>query len=329
MTSVRSGADAFFQIPVDINRLVDRIESFVNLDLVAPIKALLLDSDSLESEFHSFILKESGMETTCISDPEKSIQTIIETSPDIIIMDYYIGLHKAAELAALIRQQDAFLSIPILFVAGESREDLEIEALLLGGDDVISKPVSAQELVIAVRSKALRSRQIRYYMERDSLTGLLNHTNLKEALSREIMRAKRDRTELCFVMIDIDHFKSVNDIYGHLTGDKVLKSLSYLLQERLRQTDIIGRYGGEEFGIILPKTSASDASLIINKLRGGFSRLKQTGSDTTFNVTFSAGIAVYPILNDAATVAQCADKALYEAKELGRNQVCVYSEEQA
>jgi len=160
-------------------------------------------------------------------------------------------------------------------------------------------------------------------MERDSLTGLLNHSNLKEQLIRELLRAKRIGAGLCFAMIDLDNFKNVNDTYGHLTGDKVLKTLSKMLQERLRRTDIIGRYGGEEFGVILLNTSVDNAEPIFNEIRENFSQIRHQAEEGEFFVTFSCGVACYPGYTDEGDFTAAADKALYEAKNLGRNRVVV------
>ncbi len=122
-------------------------------------------------------------------------------------------------------------------------------------------------------------------------------------------------------MIDADHFKQVNDTYGHTTGDRVLKILSRLLQERLRRTDFIGRYGGEEFGVILLNSSLEDARRIMDRIREDFAMIRHQEGMQEFYVSISCGIASFPKFKTAALVTEAADKALYEAKEAGRNQV--------
>jgi len=124
-------------------------------------------------------------------------------------------------------------------------------------------------------------------------------------------------------MIDLDHFKSVNDNYGHLTGDRVIKALSRLLQERLRKTDTIGRYGGEEFGVILFNSNAENAERTMNEIRESFSRIRQRDGDKDFFVTLSCGIASFPDYEDALRIGEEADKALYAAKRCGRNRTVV------
>jgi len=241
-------------------------------------------------------------------------------------MDMYMPGCNGMELSSIIRQHEAFVSIPIVFLSVETDMDRQLAAIRLGGDDFLTKPIKPEHLVLSITTRAARTRNIRYFMERDSLTGLLNHTNLKENLAREVMRAERMEAPVSFAMIDVDHFKSVNDTYGHLTGDGVLKSLSRLLQERLRRTDIIGRYGGEEFGIILLNTGAEMASQIMNEIRENFSHIRQQSEGEEFFVTFSCGVASFPDIKHAAAIGAAADYALYEAKESGRNRVVISSE---
>jgi diguanylate cyclase (GGDEF)-like protein len=122
-------------------------------------------------------------------------------------------------------------------------------------------------------------------------------------------------------MIDLDHFKNVNDTHGHLTGDRVLKNLSRHLQDALRKTDIIGRWGGEEFGVVLFNVDLDGAAKVMDKVRQDFSQMVQDSGSSRFAVTFSCGIAAYPKYDGPASIGEAADRALYLAKERGRNQV--------
>jgi diguanylate cyclase (GGDEF)-like protein len=158
-------------------------------------------------------------------------------------------------------------------------------------------------------------------MMRDSLTGLLNHTATKEQIDIEVSRARRNGDTLAVAMLDIDRFKAVNDTYGHLVGDRVINNLARLLQQRLRNTDVIGRYGGEEFAVVLSGANGESAQRVLNDVRVGFAALKQQSGGTEFSVTLSCGIATFPHHDGAAQLTDAADKALYEAKNSGRNKV--------
>ncbi len=325
LMAVRAGGDAFFMVPLDISRLIDRIDELTKARDTVPYHILIVDDDREQVAYYALILQQAGMITSVASDPKTVLGILVEAKPELILMDMYMPGCSGTELASIIRQQEAFVSVPIMFLSYETDREKQLLAIRHGGDDFLMKPIKAELLIQAVITKAERTRHLRYFMERDSLTGLLNHTHLKEHLSREILRADRSGAPISFAMIDADHFKAVNDTYGHLVGDRVLKSLARLLQERLRRTDIIGRYGGEEFGVILINTNPQNAVMIMNKLRESFSRIRHQVDGKDFYVTFSCGIASYPGYADAGEVCAAADTALYEAKESGRN--CVVLKE--
>jgi diguanylate cyclase (GGDEF)-like protein len=327
LVAVKAGGDAFFMLPLDIGRLVDRIDSLIARVDSAPYHVLIVDDDPEQVAYYAFLLQQAGMITSVASDPRTVLSILIDSRPELILMDMYMPDCSGINLAALLRQHDSFVGIPIVFLSFESNKDKQMEAVLRGGDDFLTKPINPEYLVQIVSTRAERNRRIRFFMERDSLTGLLNHSNLKEQLGREILRASRSEAPLSFVMIDADHFKRVNDLYGHLTGDRVLKNLARLLQDRLRRTDIIGRYGGEEFGVVLMNTNVDTAKKIMDEIRENFSRVVHQGESEQFNVTFSCGIAGYPGCEDVDTINTSADRALYEAKETGRNRVVVFRSE--
>jgi len=202
-----------------------------------------------------------------------------------------------------------------------------MEALNLGGDRFLTKPVRADELIPEVAARAKRSRVIRALMAHDSLTGLYNHSHIVELLETEVARARRNTKPLCHAMIDLDFFKRVNDTHGHAVGDRVLQSLAHLLQRRLRKTDIIGRYGGEEFAIILPDTVAAGAMQVLDEVRTTFAQIRHESPRGAFMVTLSAGVAEYPRFAAAAELSRAADTALYRAKGEGRDRVVLAGRE--
>jgi diguanylate cyclase (GGDEF)-like protein len=222
----------------------------------------------------------------------------------------------------VIRQQEQYQSIPILFLSANAHPDKKTDLLEIGSDDLLSKDMAPEELVRHVKSRVDRSKILTAMMYQDSLTGLLNHAQIQLAAERVFLQAKRKKNTFAIAMIDIDKFKLVNDTYGHLSGDRVIKALAQLLQQRLRVTDYIGRFGGEEFLLIMPDIILSDAENLINRLRKSFSLIDFKDQGVSFNVTFSAGIAVNANLNTFMEQIKMADEALYKAKKEGRNRVC-------
>ena len=321
LQAVRTGGDAYFTKPVKIDELIDKLDRLTQNTQSAPYRILIVEDERELAEFHALTLQQAGMVTQIITHPMEVMSPLSEFKPDLILMDVYMPSCNGLELAAVIRQQSVYVSIPIVFLSTETNLTKQLAAMSLGGDDFLTKPIQPEHLISSVASRAHRSAILRSVMVRDSLTGLLNHTKTKEQLAIELKRAKRQHSSLAFAMVDIDLFKLVNDTYGHLTGDRVIKSLSRLLQQRLRQTDVIGRYGGEEFAIILVDTDANAAVKVMNQLRQSFAQVQQLADAVEFTVTFSCGIAVFPTYTDVAQLCHAADRALYQAKRNGRNQV--------
>jgi diguanylate cyclase (GGDEF)-like protein len=321
LKTVRAGGEAFFQLPMDASRLAEKIDALFCERDAEPYRVLIVDDDPEQVAFNSMVLQRAGMMTSTATDPSRVISLLIETKPEIILMDMYMPFCTGPELAAILRQNEAFAPIPIIFLSVEKDLEKQIGAIRKGGDEFLEKPIKPEHLVSSVALRAERMRAVRFYMERDYLTGLLNHTTLIDRLSNEVLRARRSGDVISFAKIDIDRFAFVNESYGHLAGDRVLRSLSRLLVERLRRTDIVGRYGGEEFGVILTGSDSRSAARLLDELRDAFSRLSFSFEGNSLSLTLSAGISSYPDFVSPSDVIEAADRALRRAKESGRDRV--------
>ncbi|MFY0666185.1 MAG: diguanylate cyclase [Natronospirillum sp.] len=314
------GAGHFLK-PVDIPRLVDRIESVLHWRNANPYRILVVDDDETLAEHYATVLRAVGMKVTTLSEPHLLMDHVQQFRPELIVMDIHMPGGSGIDLARMIRLQVEWLTMPIIYLSGERDMDIQTEAINSGGDDFLVKPVGEAHLIAAVTSRVTRARQLSELMSQDSLTGLLKHSVIKEQLSIEVKRALRTRTPLCFVMLDIDHFKKVNDTYGHGKGDQVIKTLAHLLHQRLRRSDSIGRYGGEEFAVVLTDCTPEHAQIILNDIREAFAAIVFAGANTHFSVTLSAGVATLADYPDSALLLDAADSALYRAKGRGRNRV--------
>ena len=264
------------------------------------------------------VLKKAGLTAHIITDPMQIIVALEAFNPEIIILDMYMPGCTGMEIARVIRQQDRFHSVPIIYLSAEDDVSKQLHAMSLGGDDFLTKPIDPKHLIATIHNRGRRARSLLALMIRDSLTGLFNHTHTLYLLEQELVKARHKNQNLCFAMIDVDYFKRVNDTFGHPIGDRILRSLSMFLKQRLRKSDHIGRYGGEEFAIIMPDTRESDARSVLNDIRERFAELTQTAGEQEFHVTFSCGVALWKNDN-AATLCERADQALYKAKAAGRN----------
>lgn len=320
LRAVRAGAKGFVAKPLDVPALVDQLDALTETTPPQPFRIILVDDDPVMGQLYELALRKSGMEVVKLADPTEAIAAIHDHDPDLLITDFNMPQCTGLELASVIRGHGELETLPIVFLTADERTGVRRSAVSFGGDAFLTKPVNLPELVETVRARARRARQLRSKMIRDSLTGALNHAMIKELLAGEMARVQRFQAPACFVMIDIDHFKQVNDTYGHPAGDQVIKALARLLQQQLRRTDHIGRYGGEEFAVIMPRTDVADAMSRVEALRELFAAIPHRAGDTTFTTTFSAGIAVSGRGYDA-TMSEAADAALYAAKRAGRNRV--------
>ena len=317
--AVQAGGQAYFHKPVRAIELVAALDELTRQHEIVPMRILIVDDEAETATYHSIILQEAGMLTRQLSDPSNVLAELQDFRADLVLMDMYMPQCNGQELAKLIRQVPDYLGLPIVYLSGETDRKKQFSAMRIGAEGFLTKPVVPEELVEAVAIRAERMRTLRSLMARDSLTGLFNHTTTTHLLESAIATAARKGGELCFAMLDIDRFKSVNDTYGHPVGDQVLLALSRVLQQRLRNTDIVGRYGGEEFAVILPDVSSARATLLIDELRQSFSRLVFQSASGDFSCTFSAGVAAYPAYQRIEVLREAADKALYKAKDGGRN----------
>jgi diguanylate cyclase (GGDEF)-like protein len=321
LEAIRCGVEALFAKPVDLTAIADVLERRLRPVREDPYRVIVVDDSHATADFVRDTLQQAGMVCRVVGDPLSTLDVIRDFRPDLVLTDLYMPTCSGPELAALIRMHPGFLGIPIVYLSSEMDPDLRLEAMRQGADDFLSKPIRPEHLVASVQVRAQRTRLLRGQMLRDGLTGLYNHTTLKDRLEGEVSRAHRQQTSLCCAMLDLDHFKSVNDNHGHAVGDRVIVSLARLLRRRLRKNDVVGRYGGEEFAVLLPDTSVTDARIVLDGLREAFCAIQQPGIRGPFTTSFSCGIAQLLPRESPDALNEAADHALYLAKAAGRNRV--------
>ncbi len=323
LRAVRAGGAAYFVRPIQVGPLVDVLDRLTAEEPPEPYRVLVVDDEPAAAAHAALVLEHAGMRVRTVSNPLAVSDVLDELHPDLILMDLYMPECSGLELAQVIRQQEEYVGIPILFLSADRDRERQLAAIRHGGDDFLTKPVDDEHLRVQVAARARRSRAVRAAMVRDALTGLPNHTRIQEQLDLDLQRARRDHRSLAYAMLDIDLFKQVNDSYGHPTGDRVIKTLARLLQQRLRRSDVVGRYGGEEFAVILPDTTAAAAAQVLDAVRAAFAAIHHRCDTADFTVTISGGVAEFPHSVDAQHLREAADRALYAAKHAGRNRIVV------
>ncbi len=232
------------------------------------------------------------------------------------------------EVCARLKEDEKTAHIPVLFLTAKTGKQDIAKGFAVGGLDYVLKPFSAVELLARVgahiRLKMAqdqlrqKNRQLGQLAAKDGLTGLYNHRTILEILQKRISESARHKSPLSIFMFDIDRFKAVNDTYGHKFGDQVLEEIAHAIQKGVRESDICGRYGGEEFVIILPNTPASKGYVLAEKLRKKIKALPWPKKN--LSVTISGGLVSYQG-GDTDRLIIRADKLLYAAKQKGRDRI--------
>jgi diguanylate cyclase (GGDEF)-like protein len=322
--AVAAGADAIFRPDQIHGDLAHYCKTLARIG-IPPSSVLLVEDDLAQAQLVASALESSNIRVNHAENAARAQEILAQEVPDIILLDVELPDLDGFTLARLIRQDPKYNLLPIVFLTGRGSTSSHIEALRAGADDFLTKPIdqSISLLLQVVITRAERGRRIREMVHKDGLTGLLNHATLMEELQNAVEYAQRNEEEFAFLMIDVDHFKRVNDRYGHLVGDQVLLHVAHVFQSVARASDLIGRYGGEEFGMVLRRSDRDGAEMVARKLQAALrERPAATKNGETISVEVSIGIAVYPSDGSTASMlAHSADVALYQAKTSGRNRV--------
>ncbi|WP_411383338.1 diguanylate cyclase [Pseudomonas sp. L7] len=319
LAAVRAGGQEFLTGTLEASSLLEKVELLTSATQYDPFRVLIIDDSRAQAMHTERLLNGAGIITRTLTEPIRTMAELADFQPDLIILDMYMPDCTGTELAKVIRHNDRYVSVPIIYLSAEDDLDKQLDAMSEGGDDFLTKPIRARHLVTTVRNRAARARHLKARMVRDSLTGLYNHTHILQLLEDCSFRARREEQPLSFAMLDIDHFKKINDRHGHPMGDRVIKSLALFLKQRLRKTDFIGRYGGEEFAIVMPNTGLEAAHKVLDEIRRRFAEIHYPAQPHDLQCTFSAGVVQLDDALDALTMASAADEALYRAKHAGRN----------
>jgi len=292
------------------------------------------DSDQVRKEVKA-ALREVGLFDIFYeaADGIDGFKILLNKPVDLVLCDVVMPGIDGFKFLSMKRARSEFDNVPVIMLTGEEDVKLKIKALGQGASDYITKPFHEGELVARVRvhykikvlQEELRehSRRLEELSNTDDLTKLYNRRYFFELLDLEFQRAQRYESKLAFVMIDIDHFKNFNDSYGHLIGDRILYEVAQILRETLRVHDIVGRYGGEEFGLLMPETDLKGSLVVAERYRKRVEDYMLLEGDMELRVTISLGVATYPHarINTIDDLIRLADNALFEAKKNGRNRV--------
>ncbi len=286
---------------------------------------LIVEDDPHMVNLLTIVLKKSNIQVDSAHDGKEALDFLSRETPSLIISDIMMPNMDGYTLRKELLKRDETKLIPFMFLSAKGNAEDIVEGMNLNADDYIPKPFDPEVLLARVNSIIRRYSHFNELIRYDPLTQVYNRRTLYSNLTSELRRVKRYQHPLSIFMIDLDHFKDVNDNYGHSFGDKVLKMITACLKDHLRETDFIGRVGGEEFVVVLPNTSKKIGAMVADRLRERISQI-QFEIDG-FAITISGGVSAAP--DDGMEIdvlMKKADAAMYAAKGKGRNQItCVES----
>ncbi|MDQ3184894.1 MAG: diguanylate cyclase [Pseudomonadota bacterium] len=289
------------------------------------MKILIAEDDTTSRLLFGATLRKLGYTVTAVENGEKAWNAWKQEEYSLIISDWMMPDIDGLELCKMIRDEPSLQYTYIILLTSLDSKGSYLEGMDAGADDFITKPFDeellAARLRVAERILALH-KKLHIQATHDRLTGVWNRAAIMDCLERELERAARHGTSVGVVLVDLDHFKRVNDTHGHPTGDAVLQEAARRMRLALRPYDKIGRYGGEEFLITAPGCTWSDAMALAERVRGSIGASPVHSQAIEIHMTASLGVTIGgDRAEDAGTLIAAADEALYQAKNAGRDRV--------
>ena len=295
-------------------------------------RVLIAEDDPISRRLLESILVKWGYDVTVVEDGLEALRLLDSAdAPRLAVLDWMMPGMEGVQICQRLRERKGRPYVYVLLLTARSQKQDLLRGLELGADDYLTKPFDAQELrarlhvggrILNLQDDLLGAQEaLQFRATHDGLTGIPNRAAIMEALAREISRQSRDNRPFGIVLADIDHFKNVNDTYGHLSGDNVLRMVAQQLRDSTRPYDSVGRYGGEEFLIVAPSSDIPGTLALAERIRKDIESQLVVDQAGSIRVTMSFGIAVSirPPCLDIKTLLQLADDALYRAKANGRN----------
>lgn len=318
---------------------------------------LIVDDNKQNLQYLSAMCENCGYDVAIATDGNQVMEFVKNDTPDIILLDIIMPIMDGIKICKNLKRNKLTKSIPIIFITAKNDSQDIIDGFEAGGVDYVTKPFNSHELISRIKTHIdlklsrdeLKEKNIqltkkneeiikmytklKLMMETveqmsitDYLTNLYNRRYIIDRITKEIARFKRLKKDFCLIVCDVDNFKFINDTYGHDHGDKVLQSIAFVLNDSIREVDMVARWGGEEFMLLLPETSIDGANILAERLRLSIQSNKVVVNDTTLSVTITLGICSYNGRDQMDEFVCKADTAMYQGKKSGRNCVITYTE---
>jgi two-component system cell cycle response regulator len=301
-------------------------------------RILVVDDDPINRKAVAAALVKAGHEVVVGADGNEALAHLREGRLDLIVMDVQMPGLGGREICRIIKSNRSFGFIPVILMTSTDDVQVKVEGFEIGADDFLFKPLNWLELSarvkVMLRLKKMQdelnevNERLRHFNEQleelsttDALMGIFNRLFFQKRISYEFQRTQRYNKPLSLLIMDLDHFKQINDQHGHLFGDLILKQLATMLRQSVRQVDLLARYGGEEIVVICPETDTNGAMILAERIRSDVEKHDFGDEKQKTKITVSLGFVEVPNakIHDVSEMLRAADDALYRAKAAGRN----------
>jgi diguanylate cyclase (GGDEF)-like protein len=315
--------------------------AWLSSDATPPARVLVVEDSPSQADWLKETLAHQGYRISVARDGREALRQVMSDAPDLVVLDVMLPDMDGLEVLRVIKMRSREQFVPVILISAKATLESRVAGLRIGADDFLAKPFAEAEIqaraaaMLRIKSLQDQLREANAQLEKlavaDGLTGLYNRRTFDERLRDEFTRCRRYGDPVSLLILDLDHFKRLNDEYGHPFGDRVLRETAELLSSMLRAPDVCARYGGEEFAVILPKTHMKGALAVGERILARLREKTYAAPGTpsvaaAVRVTASAGVASHPSagITTPELLVDCADEALYRAKCDGRDRIRVH-----
>ena len=332
LRAMRAGADAFVALPAQVDDVATRISELLDADTADPFRVLIVEDDRSQAIFAESILRKAGMTTRMCTDPLAALDQLDEFQPELILMDLYMPACDGMELTAIIREREAFVSTPIVFLSGEQNEEKHFQALDSGGDDFLSKPIRPKHLIAAVTNRVRRARQLERRgtggSPRDPVSGLYLRAHVLDQINALLTRDDATATLGGLMYLEIDSAASTRERVGMLAFDALLGQVGAFIASHVGANDLATRYGDSSFLLLCPQGDETALERLATSLRDRTGREKFDQDGRSFSLGLSIGICSFGArLGEVGAMLNGAERAMSDARRPGGTHVGTYHSE--
>jgi diguanylate cyclase (GGDEF)-like protein len=329
LRAMRAGADSFIPLPAQSSEVMGRIAELLDTDTADPFRVLIVEDDRSQAIFAESILRKAGMNTAAVTDPLAALDRLEGFNPELILMDLYMPNCSGMELTAIIREREAFINTPIVFLSGEHDEEKHFEALNAGGDDFLSKPIRPKHLISAVTNRVRRARSLGRRAQaqnpRDPVTGLYQRAHVLDRLNAMLASDEAAAQGGGLVYVEIDGAGQIRERVGLTIFDALLNQVGAFIASHVEAKDLAARYGDTSFVLLCHNGDDAALARMATDLRDRTAREVFEHEGKTLTVSLGFGICAFATgLGDAGAMLNAAERALAEARAPGQNRIGVY-----